>query len=64
MDFDVMPVQPFRPISEEEKRDSELWNAIATAIHMCGLNGDDVTAMGIEVLKQIGRYDMLPPCER
>ena len=28
------------------------------------LYGEDVTMKGIEVLKSIGRYDMLPPCER
>ena len=62
--FNIQPIQPFIPMDEREKRDSELWNAISTAIHMCGFNGEDVTMKGIEVLKSIGRYDMLPPCER
>lgn len=60
----IRPVAPIIPNTEKEKRDSELWNAISTAIHMCGYTGEDVTMKGIEVLKKIGRYDMLPPCER
>ena len=58
------PIAPLIPMTEQQMRDSELWDAIGTAIHMCGYNGDDVTRMGIEVLKQIGRVDLIPPCER
>lgn len=66
MMFNIQPVQPIFPKVENEKemRDLELWNAITTAIHLCGLNGEDVTAIGLETLKQLGRYDLLPPCER
>lgn len=60
----IRPVAPIIPNTEKEKQDLELWNAIGTAIHMCGYTGEDVTMKGIEVLKSIGRYDMLPPCER
>lgn len=62
--FNIQPVKPFFPKNEKEKRDLELWNAITTAIHLCGFNGEDVTAMGLETLRQLGRYDLLPPCER
>ena len=62
--FNIQPVKPFFPENEKEKRDLELWNAITTAIHLSGLNGEDVTAVSLEVLKRIGRYDLLPPCER
>ena len=64
MIFDIQPIKPVFPKNEKEKRDLELWNAITTAIHLCGLNGEDVTAVGIETLKRLGRYDLLPPCER
>lgn len=64
MMFNIQPVKPIFPKNEKEKRDLELWNAITTAIHLCGLNGEDVTAMGLETLRQLGRYDLLPPCER
>ena len=62
--FNIQPIPPFISIDERERQDLELWNAISTAIHMCGFNGEDVTMKGIEVLKKMGRYDMLPPCER
>lgn len=64
MMFNIQPVKPIFPKNEKEKRDLELWNAITTAIHSCGLNGEDVTAMGLETLRRLGRYDLLPPCER
>ena len=62
--FNIQPIPPFISIDERERQDLKLWNAISTAIHMCGFNGEDVTMKGIEVLKKMGRYDMLPPCER
>lgn len=62
--FNIQPVKPVFPENEKEKRDLELWNAITTAIHLCGLNGEDVTAMGLETLRRLGRYDLLPPCDR
>lgn len=64
-DFDTMqPIQPFIAMDSKAKRDHELWVAITTVIHLCGLSGEDVTIMGIETLKRLGRYDLLPPCER
>ena len=60
----VLPVKPVFPKTEKEKQDLELWDAITTAIRICGLTGEDVTAMSLETLKQLGRYDLLPPCER
>lgn len=62
--FNIQPVKPIFPKSEKEKQDLELWNAITTAIHLCGFNGEDVTMMSLETLRQLGRYDLLPPCER
>lgn len=60
----LQPVKPFFPETEKERQDFELWKGITTAVHSCGYYGDDVTAKSIDVLKQLGRYDMLPPCER
>ena len=60
----IQPIKPVFPKNEKEKRDLELWNSITTAIHLCGLSGEDVTMMGLETLKQLGRYDLLPPCEK
>ena len=64
MMFNIQPVQPVFPENEKEKRDLELWNAITTAVRLCGLNGEDVTAISLQTLKRIGRYDLIPPCER
>ena len=57
-------MQPSIATDSKARRDHELWVAITTAIHSCGLSGEDVTIMGIETLKRLGRYDLLPPCER
>ena len=62
--LNIQPVKPVFPKDEKEERDLELWNAITTAIHLCGLNGGDATEVGLETFKQLGRYDLLPPCER
>ena len=62
--FTIQPIEPFILMNEKEKQDYELLHAIMTAIHACGFNGEDVTMESVEVLKQIGRYDLLPPCER
>ncbi len=62
--FELNPIQPFIEMDSKAKHDQELWVAITTAIHLCGLSGEDVTMMGIETLKRLGRYDLLPPCER
>ena len=61
---EITPVHPVFPKNEKERRDWELWNAIATTAHMCGYSGEDVSAMSVEVMKRIGRYDLLPPCEQ
>lgn len=62
--FNAQPIKPVFHKNEKENRDLELWNAITMAAHLCGLSGEDVTAMGIKTLKQLRRYDLLPPCER
>lgn len=66
MEFDVKPIEPayLFPKNEEERRARELWNAITTAIYVSGHRGEDVTFLGIETLKKLGRYDLLPPCEK
>lgn len=66
MEFEVKPIEstyPF-PKNEEERRAMDLWNAITTAIYVSGHRGEDVTFLGIETLKKLGRYDLLPPCEK
>lgn len=74
--FDYKNAQPIKPsdlfpkneeegsAACEERKAMELWNAITTAIFVSGHRGEDVTFLGIETLKKLGRYDLLPPCER
>lgn len=67
--FDYKNAQPIEPSNlfpknEEERKAIELWNAITTAIYVSGHRGEDVTFLGIETLKKLGRYDLLPPCEK
>ena len=61
--FDVLPLDPLVTEIESSTRDLELRNAICTAIKICGFYGEDAAIKEIEVLKQIGRYDLLSPCE-
>jgi len=60
--FDVHPLDPLLP-ENENPRDLELRNAISIAIKVCGFYGEDAVIKESEVLKQIGRYDLLSPCE-
>lgn len=55
-------INPFE--TEKERQDSLLMHAIDTAISVCGYSGDDAASASIETLKQLGRHDLLPPCER
>lgn len=64
MMFDVKPIPAFSYQSSKDIQDAKLWEAITTAIHSCGLSGEDVTIKGIEVLRKMGREDLLCPCLR
>ena len=55
-------INPFE--TEKERQDSLLMRAINTAISVCGYSGDDAASASMETLRQLGRYDLLPPCER
>lgn len=58
----IAAIDPFE--TEKERHDSFLMKVIDTAICVCGYSGDDAAAYSIETLKRLGRYDLLPPCER
>ena len=64
MMFDVKPIPTFSYKSPKDIQNDELWEAITTAIHSCGLSGEDVTTKGIEVLRKMDREDLLCPCLR
>lgn len=64
MTFEVKPIPPIVPMNMQEVQDFELCHIITTAIRSCGISGEDVGIKLVEVLKKIGRNDLLPPCER
>ena len=63
MKFEVKPIPPITPTTSQTQ-DFELCHIITTAIRSCGVSGEDVGIKLAEVLKKIGRNDLLPPCER
>ncbi len=64
MKFEVKPIPPILPMNAQEAHDFELCHIITTAIRSCGVSGEDVGIKLAEVLKKIGRNDLLPPCDR
>jgi hypothetical protein len=62
--MDIKPMKSVIPMTAQKEHDLELRTAIAKAIYMCGKSGEDATMIEIEVLRQMGRYDLLPQCER
>ena len=55
-------ISPFE--TKKEQQDFFLMKVIDTAISVCGYSGDDAAAYSMETLRRLGRYDLLPPCEK
>lgn len=64
MKFEVKPIPPIMPINAQEVHDIELLRIITTAIRSCGVSGEDVGIKLAEVLKKIGRSDLVSSCWR
>lgn len=62
-EFSYKPVNPFQDdrLSNEDRL---LVDAIRKTAYICGRRIDDIEYTVHQVLKQIGRTDLLPPCER
>ena len=60
--FYPKPIMPF--ITMEKSEDDIMIDGIVAGLKIAGINGDDISFMVIQALKQMGRYDLLPPCER
>ena len=60
--FYPKPIMPF--IKMEKSKDDIMIDGIVEGLKMAGISGDDISFMVIQTLKQMGRYDLLPPCER
>lgn len=63
MDFSYKPINPFQN-DGLSKEDRALIDAIKKTAYVCGRRIDDIEYTVHQVLKQIGRTDLLPPCER
>jgi len=50
------------PMNTQEAHDSELLRIITTTIRSCGISGEDVGIKLAEVLKKIGRNDLVSSC--
>jgi hypothetical protein len=61
-DFSYKPINPFD--DGLSKEDRMMINAIRDTAYICGRRGEDVEHTVHYVLRKIGRYDLLPPCER
>ena len=46
------------------KYPNEVDDAINETLKLCGVGGEDASMMYMEVLRRLGRFDELPPCER
>lgn len=63
MDCQLKPINPFQD-DGLSKEDRKMIDAMRTTAYICGCRGGDVEQTVHYVLKKIGRYDLLPPCER
>ena len=63
MEFSYKPVNPFQN-DGLSKEDRAMIDAARNAAYACGYRGEDVEYVIHQALKRMGRYDLLPSCER
>lgn len=63
MEFSCNPINPFQN-DGLSKEDRAMINGMRETAYMCGNRGGDVEYTVHQTLKKMGRYDLLPPCER
>lgn len=63
MDYQLKPINPFQD-DGLSKEDRVMINGMRETAYICGKRGGDVEHAIHQTLKRIGRYDLLPPCER
>ena len=61
-EMNIFEPKPIDPSSLLTPRDPQI-DAIAETLKECGYYGEDITIIMISVLKILGRYDLIPPCE-
>lgn len=63
MEFSYKPVNPFQD-DGLSKEDRAMIDGMRNTAYVCGCRGGDVEFKVEQALKNMGRYDLLPPCER
>jgi len=63
MEFSCKPINPFQD-DGLSKEDRAMIDGMRNTAFVCGYRGGDVEYAVIVALKRMGRYDLLPPCER
>ena len=61
--FSYKPIIPFQYYGLL-KEDRAIIDAIRNTAYVCGYRGEDVEYAVHQSLKRMGRYDLLPPCEK
>ena len=63
MEFTYKPINPFQDdgLSQEDRI---MLDGIRNTAFVCGRRGGDIEFVVHQTLKRMGRYDLLPPCER
>ena len=63
MEFSYKPINPFQD-DGLSKEDRAMINGMRETAYICGKRGGDVEFAVHQALKRMGRYDLLPPCEK
>lgn len=63
MEFSYKPINPFQD-DWLSKEDRAMIDGMRNTAYVCGYRGDDVEYAVHKSLKEMGRYDLLPLCER
>ena len=63
MDYQLKPINPFQD-DGLSKEDKVMIDGMRNTAYVCGYRGGNVEFAVHQALKRMGRYDLLPPCER
>lgn len=63
MEFSYKPVNPFQN-DGLSKEDKTMIDGMRNTAYICGCRGADVEHTVHKALKRMGRYDLLPSCEK
>lgn len=66
MEFSYKPINPINLFQDVglSKENCLMFDAMRNTAYVCGYRGDDVEYAVCQALKRMGRFDLLPPCER